>query len=241
MGCRICGDSRTVRSHIIAKSFALTVRAGEKHVIAASRSQIGVRRTQAGTFSTDLLCREHENQTGAADKYAVEFVRRVQVERSRAPAASLLYVTNPTPEMLLRFALSTIWRQVHSENENGAELGPYEGPVRRFLFEGAAAPNSGVVVQRTRFTLPITEAMDFNVYPYRARLGGRTTWVFAAAGVYFVTAIDHRGFPPLFHDWRADQQDPCPVPVADPMPLTEVGSFRGVIDAARRRSGRSRG
>lgn len=235
MGCRICGDARTVRSHIIPKAFAHLVRNGEKSVITGSRYQIGIRHSQGGTFNNDLLCRVHEGMTAAPDKYAIEFVRRVQAARSAPRNGVTLQIANPAPQMLRSFALLTIWREVHSCNRPSLTLGAHDASIRRHLFEGAPAPDWALIVQRTHFIVADDGGIDFNTYPYRVRLLDRTAWLFAVAGVAFLTISDNRGLPPLFADWRADSHDPCPVPAADPLPITDVRSFRAVFTAMRAR------
>ncbi len=238
MGCRICGDDRTVRSHIIPKAFAHDVRHGEKHAVAGSRFHDGTLRTQGGMFSDDLLCFTHENATAPFDKYAIEFVRRAEAARLAVSGDAALLVPNPTPHMLRTFALLTIWREAHWQDRGRITLGKYDAAVRGHLFEGGASPDWGVIVQRSNFTVgQQAEGISFNMHPYRARLLDRSAWLFAVAGFSFFVVTDGRGVPPLFEDWRADVYDPCPVPLADSFPFDTTRAFRGVLAAMRRRPG----
>lgn len=240
MGCRICGDDRTVRSHIIPQAFARDVRKGAKHVAAGFPKHPGIRYMQAGAFSDDLLCGTHESLTSAVDTYAVEFVRRVQSMWPDRRATATLLVPNPKPNLLRKFVLLTIWREVHFEAQPGVTLGNYELPVRRHLFEGQPSPDWAIVVQRTNFTVAQHGVSDFNLHPYRYRVLDRSAWTFTVAGVSFIAFSDQRGLPPPFDEWRADKHDPCRVSVPDPSPLAEVGALQGAFRLMRLRGVRSR-
>jgi hypothetical protein len=238
MGCRVCGDARTVKSHIIPRAFARDVRKDAKHVIAGSPNRSGVQRMQTGAYSEALLCDAHENATAAPDKYAVEFVRRVQEAWGDRAARSMLTVSNPVPSILRSFALLTIWREVHFQAQPDVTLGGYDGPVQRHLFEGGPAPDWAIVVQRTNFTVPPGGASDFNLHPYQYRVADRSAWTFTVAGVCFIAFSDKRGLPPLFEEWRADTHNPCPVSVAEPLLMTGVGALQGVFASMRVRRAR---
>lgn len=229
MGCRICGDDRTVKSHIIPRAFARDVRKGAKHVIAGSPQRPGVQVMQTGAYSEALLCDAHENATAATDKYGVEFVRRVQAEWRNRASQQMLSIPNPSPAILQSFALLTIWREAHFEERPGLSLGDYDGPVQRHLFEGGPPPDWPVVVQRTNFTVQPVGPSDFNLHPYKLRFADRAAWTFTVAGVCFLIVSDKRGLPSLFEDWRADTHNPCPVSVADPLPLSQAGALQGVF------------
>lgn len=217
-----------MRSHIIPKALAFAVRGDAKHVIAASPHQ-SVRRSQAGAFTDTLLCRAHENATAATDKYGIEFVRRVQAAWGNRASRKMLSVPNPSPDALQSFALLTIWREAHFEERPGLSLGDYDRPVQRHLFDGDPPPDWPVVVQRTNFTVQPGGASDFNLHPYKLRFGDRAAWTFTVAGVCFLVVSDKRGLPSLFEEWRADTHNPCPVSVAEPVPLSEAGALQGVL------------
>ncbi len=239
MGCVVCGTKRTVRSHIIPKAFAHEIRDGASHAVAASRNHPRAKPSQGGIFSNDLLCSEHERLTAAADKYAVEFVRRVDDAWGDRTQLTKLEVDNPEPELLRSFALLTIWREVHCKHEPGLSLGPYEDIVRGHLFEGKGAPNWPVVAQRTNFILPGAGVVDFNLHPYRVRFSDRAGWALTVAGTAFFVISDRRGLPLVFSRWRADLYDPAPLTVSDPLPFTEVGALKAIL-AGMVSSGRSR-
>lgn len=229
MGCLACGDQKTVRSHIIPKAFAHDVRDGAKHLIAGSLHHIGGKPSQAGMFSDDLLCASHESDTSAADTYAIDFVRKISNNWKNRGETSALNIDNPDPPMLRKFALTTIWREVHSCRDGQLSLGPYEQAVFQFLFGGGVAPAWPVIVQRTNFTTKPGMAMDFNLHPFRVKFADRSGWAFTVAGVAFFTISDSRGLPDKFSAGRSDINDIALVTVSDPQPITEVGILKSIL------------
>ncbi|PTW45092.1 hypothetical protein C8J25_108184 [Sphingomonas faeni] len=231
MGCILCGDGETVRSHIIPRAFAHDVRDGAKHVVTGSRFEKVPRTSQSGFFSSTMLCSTHENLTAPIDKYAIEFVRRVTDGWVDRTSTSALAIANPRPDLLRSFALLTIWREVHSGTEGTLSLGPYEQVIRNHLFDGGASPDWAIVVQRTNFVTPGRGAIDFNLHPYRVRFADRAGWMLTVAGVGFFVVSDRRGLPSRFQDWRVDCLDPAPVTISEPLPFTEVGALKGILAA----------
>ena len=227
MPCLICGAGKTVRSHVIPKAFAHEIKDGATHAVAASRHHPTVKTSPGGMFNNQLLCAEHEGMTAAPDKYAIEFVRRIAGAWDGKRVETLL-VANPQPHLLRSFALLTIWREVHFSQVSGVTLGPYESPIRDFLFRGAPPPPWPVFVQRTNFVLD-GRAVDYNLHPYRIRFSDRTGWMMATAGVSFIVVTDKRGIQPAFIDLRADVGDPATVTVPSPLPFTEVGALKVIL------------
>ena len=111
----------------------------------------------------------------------------------------------------------------------GLSLGPYDQHVRKNLFEGGAAPDWPLIVQRTNFQAAPKGAVDFNLHPYRVRFADRSGWSFTVAGIAFFVISDRRGLPQEYSEWRADLRDPAPVTVADAIPLTEVGALKTIM------------
>jgi hypothetical protein len=229
MSCLICGDENTVKSHILPKAFAHLIKDGAPHAITASRHYRGAKPSQGGPFSNEILCRNHEAMTAAADKYAVEFVRRIN-DAWDHKSTRLLRIENPQPHFLREFAILTIWREVHSGHAPGLTLGPYEEPVRSLIFDGGPALEWPVVVQRTNFLLTETRAaVDFNLHPYRIKFAGRNGWLLTVAGIGFFVISDRRGLASPFEEFRADVLNPVPITVADPMPFTDVGALKYIL------------
>lgn len=240
MGCTICGAEKTVRSHIIPKAFAHEIRGDATHVVGASRHHRSAKPSQGGVFCDHLLCSNHESLTAGADKYAVEFVRRVADAWGDRKQRTTLEVDNPQPHLLRTFTLLTIWREIHSLQDPGLSLGPYEDLVRRHLFDGKEAPDWPVIAQRTNFFLPQKGAIDFNLHAYRIRLTDRSGWMLTVAGIAFFVISDRRGLPEAFSEWRVDLHNPAPLTVSDPLPFTDVGAIKVILAGMASKASRSK-
>lgn len=237
MPCKICGNQKTVRSHVIPKAFAHDVRDGEKHVIGVSRHRIGGKPSQGGIFSDRLLCSDHEAKTSAADTYAIEFVRRIANTWSGARDTTTLEVQNPYPDLIRRFAITTIWREVHADPLGEIGLGPYENDVLDYIFHNAVAPDWPVIVQRTNFFVRLNNPIDFNLHPYRVKFADRNGWALTVAGAAFFVISDRRGLAKRFSSGRADICDPALVTVSEQLPFTEVGALKNILTSAMRAVG----
>lgn len=184
---------------------------------------------QSGAFSDHILCEKHEGLTAKVDKYAVEFVRRVNTEWRARGGGDTLEISNPQPELIRRFALLTIWREVASRHEKGLSLGPYADQMSDYIFNDGHALEWPVVVQRTNFTLPGQEAIDFALHPFRIRFADRSAWTFTVAGVAFIIVSDQRGIPSIFEEWIADTHDPARVTVSHTEHITDVGMLKALM------------
>jgi hypothetical protein len=180
--------------------------------------------SQGGTFDTNLLCAKHENATADLDRYGTEFLRRSEALFEAQNPQQAFEVANPEPQTLRRFALSVVWREVHSANgrESRLSLGPYEYDVRSAVFDKAelAWP---LLVSRTRFTLKERTPVKFAVHPFRVRFASLTAWTFTAVGYSFWVISDRRGLPPAHDFVRADIRNPALVIVGHEQDFRSVG------------------
>src|SRR4051794_14301618 len=96
IGCAICGDSKTVGSHIVPRALAHEIRADGKDLSILSSGVKKPKFSQSGLVDRTLLCSGHEAITGELDRYGVEFIRRVRA--ARAAHADRFQVDNPDPE-----------------------------------------------------------------------------------------------------------------------------------------------
>ena len=194
MPCVICGAERTVRSHIIPKAITKDLRRGGPHAIQGSLKHDGIRKTQGGAFSDNLLCALHEARTSDPDTYGVSFLRRAKSAYEEfGPEA--FWVENHKPLLLSRFVAATIWREVHSFSSQ--TLGPYEERVAKHVFDGKPL-NWPILVVRDYFTLGDDRAIEFNTHPYRVKFTDRGGWMFTVLGFTssrFQTTVDLRCYP----------------------------------------------
>lgn len=110
--CLVCGQPGTVDSHLFPRTFARQMKGDSaKHLIAITKSSSEGRYVQAGVVSKRILCESHDNMLSASDAYAkaiCELIRRADHD----PQPRHVVVPNRSPELLLQFIHSTLWRWV---------------------------------------------------------------------------------------------------------------------------------
>lgn len=236
MPCLICGDDKTVRSHILPKALIHDLKEGASHVISGSRWHKGAKPSAAGRFSDDMLCSEHEAATSALDTYGVRFVREVRRTYEAGPLSKSLEVTNPNPRMLSRFALSLIWREAHNPANVNARtsLASYDAAVSDAVFADGDI-DWPMLVSQSQFSLGEQRAIQFALHPYRVRLMERNAWSFTLLGVTFWLVSDSRGLPVL-PDWlRANVSDPATIVVGHQQDFRTVGNLQALLSNMGRR------
>lgn len=208
-------------------------------MVSGSRHRAGTRLSQGGNFDSNMLCATHENATAALDRYGTEFLRRSEALFEAQNPERAFEVANPEPHTLRRFALSVVWREVHSANgqESRLSLGPYEDDVRNAVFGTADLPWP-LLVSRTRFTLEERGPVKFAVHPFRVRFVGLTAWTFTAVGHSFWLISDRRGLAPAHAFVRADIRDPALVIVGHEQDFRSVGVLQKLFSNMRQRGPR---
>lgn len=236
MACGVCGSPNTVRSHIIPRALVHDSKEGAQAAVYGERGTPGYRLRQSGKFDDDILCEAHENLTGYLDRYGVDFVRALNAAGNQAGDRQAVSIPNPRPDMLQRFVLSVIWREVQSKRGQaiGLSLGSWAESVTDAVFwqRSIAAP---LVASYQRFTAERSERVPIGIHPFRVRMLGRNFWQFTVSGCAFWLCLDRRGLPPKFDGVRADLNDPARAVIGDAKPLEEVGILRAIFDDMRRR------
>jgi hypothetical protein len=237
--CLICGAADTVRSHILPKALIHEIKEGAPHVVSGSRHRAGTRLSQGGNFDSNMLCAKHENATADLDRYGTEYLRRAEALFEAQRPTRSFEVSNPMPQTLRRFALSVVWREVHSANgqKSGLSLGPYEEDVRRAVFCTVDLPWT-LLVSRTRFTLEDRRPVKFALHPFRVRFGGLSAWTFTAVGHSFWLISDRRGLPAAHNDFRADSRNPAVVVVGHEQDFRSVRILQNLLSSMLRRDDR---
>lgn len=227
MPCLICGETKTVRSHIIPKAIVAKIAADENGVVVGSRFHQGAKPMPRGTFSNDILCAEHEALTAGLDKYGVEFLRRADQSFIPSIHRSGYPVANPDPRKLSRFALSLIWREVAAGGPGKRTLGPYAEAVKDAVFSDGPL-DWPLVIQRQNIVVR-ADRVEIGVNPYFVRLGGKRAWTIGLAGYAFFVVSDRQGFD-MAPGWlRANESDPATIVVGDEMPIQRLGSFAPIF------------
>jgi hypothetical protein len=212
------------------------LRRNEKHLVVGSAHTDGIKLSQSGEWEY-LLCQQHEAALGYADTYGVEFCRNARIAAAASCKHAFYEVANPRPELLSRFALSVVWRHVHSSlgRELGFTLGNHETVIRRAIFCGEPAPYQ-VGLNTTTLGLG-GEPADIVSFPTRGKLANLNVWRFTVAQVEFTTLISSQRLPRRFDAVLGSSADPATVMR---MPLEEVGGsvHRTILERMRRKKAR---
>jgi hypothetical protein len=203
----ICGEPKTVKSHILPRALMSDLRGpddGYLHEIAQSRK--GTKFLQSGPFYKGILCLDHERMTQAADKYAIEFCRRVFATVPQGGQRAM--VPNPNPGLLVRFACQTVWRMAVSEFGRGEEsLGRYAEQLRDVVFSGSDALPL-LFLARNHLTVGGRAEATLAIAPFPVRLGDVRCWLFSVSGVQFYLKLDRRSLPGERDGFAANESDP---------------------------------
>lgn len=236
MPCSVCGSPNTVRSHIIPRALIHDSKDGHQAVIYGERGRPGYKFQQSGKYDHDILCELHERITGDLDKYAVDFIRAINLGGQSVRDDPAIDIPNPDRRRLVRFALSVIWREVFSANgvARAFSLGGWSSAMREAIFADADI-QVPIIVSYQRFTDENNNRVPIGIHPFRVRMLDRNFWQFAAVGCAFWTCVDSRGLPEKFDGVRADLNDPARVIVGDPLALSEVGILQAIFRDMRRR------
>lgn len=233
--CHVCGQERTVKSHIIPKRFTLAIREDAKSAVLGSRFKSGIRKTQGGVFSPDMLCEGCENLTADLDRYGWDFVQRVN-QLSNGRKSEALIVENPEPEVLGRFVLSLIWRNCHASGFKVSRetLGPYDQEATSVVF-GSAPMRWPVLASLDQFKSNSSGQARLVIYPWRTRFGDRTAWAVTLSTLTFFLIIDNRGPAQRMAGFEAQHDNPLQVVVSDPQNIESVPILQELFRSMRRK------
>ena len=174
------------------------------HEIADDRH--GTRYLQSGPIDSLILCNEHEKMTQKADKYAVEFCRKVT--NSIPQIGFDGYVENSKPELLAQFVCQTVWRFTASRFGRGlSALGPYEKILRGCVFENVQESPRFLLSRNHLRATHSTEA-TMTIAPFPNRMGDVRIWLFVISGVQFYLKLDRRPFPANGEEYSANLSNP---------------------------------
>lgn len=196
--CLICGGDPTVKAHLFPRALSFDIRGDSPNLVEGSLRRDGIKLNQNGEWDRELLCREHEKQSGKGEKYAVELIRSLPKEW-RANEHGAYELLNPKPALLAHFVFSTVWKFVMSKygRDHQLDLGPYEPILRERVF-GDAGTDLPFIVGRHRLHLR-GSLVPLGIPPHRQKLDKWRTWMFAIGGLQFHLKTDQRPFP---SDWN---------------------------------------
>lgn len=220
LGCRVCGAIKTVKSHVIPRALMADLRGDDSYIHEIAQDRKGTRFLQSGPIDDSILCASHEHATQAADRYGIEFCRRVIAEVPQDGVRA--QVPNPDPGLLVRFACLNIWR--HCISKYGPGIGAL-GPFGRQL-EAAIFCNAGelplLLLARNHLRINHETESTIAIAPFPVRLGEIRFWLFSFSGVQFYLKLDKRRSPGNSEELAANDADPATILQLDPMLVKNV-------------------
>lgn len=186
--CRVCGDPKTVRSHLIPKAFVKMVRGDDPHALMTDLERETTTTTRGGVFDDGILCSTHEDALKRFDDYAIRFCRRV-ADTSKPKDYGGFIVREVNCDLLCGFALSVLWRCHHSDRVDvrDTQLGKYADLIENVVFHGGSNERFPVY-----FYVPVSDELDvleLGSVPAKKSIEGVTRWSFLAGGVDFIVDV----------------------------------------------------
>lgn len=229
MVCKVCGNDRTVKSHLIPRSIFHDMRGRASHLrgFANGRSII----FQAGAFDRQILCQAHEDMLCDADTYGTGFLRRfAALAPQDCKDQMYTFLDNPRPDLLLDFACAVVWR--HGVSAHGSlderTLSPWDSLLKDRLFLGSKSFSPVLVLERRPRLLrskPIAKTFLFSPIKLLKTIG---TFDFAVNELEFLLNLHVREHEPRSEDAGSNN----PVGVANKPPQEIIGDPRlvNVVD-----------
>ena len=230
MGCLICGDPATIESHIVPRAIYRTLAGDQQHAYEGSRFAEGVKYQAKGLFDRSILCQVHEARLGPADAYGVQFLRRFEKDGSSDLDGRVWIVSNPRPDLLVRFVASCIWRRgVSMVQRDGTDLdlGLAEPKLRNLLFGNPGNYDPPLMVKRRPIVSQGQTLSEMMWLPGKGWGFGDNTWSFYALGCEFVMKLNPYSSPPFRPLFTVNRRDPA---WCLDMPPQEISEVEGMVE-----------
>ncbi|KQZ05878.1 hypothetical protein ASD21_17985 [Caulobacter sp. Root1455] len=192
--CVICGDPKTVRSHLIPAAVGRAIRGEDKNFWIGSGERDGKILSQSGVFDY-FLCDAHEAFINTYENDAIEFLRSFELTDEEKRLG--WYRRSPADtEKLVRFACSIVWRYHQSTRIEAktVDIGPWETVLRDITFGGdiSQAPDTLCFAMHH----PLIKNRSFAFPPTKGRYYERVIWTTFIFGTAFVTKLDRQPYAP---------------------------------------------
>lgn len=190
MSCLVCGNGRTVRSHLIPRALAAEVQVGKEHVFV--RGPNDYRPTQSGIFEKNILCEKCDNGLSQAENIATQTFRKIRAAAKTATFGEYV-LGGVRGDDVLRFVAGLLWKHsVASPQYGKIDLGTYQSVFRDIAFRRAYIPRSvDALIIRLK-----CHPSDDGVFAYRTpkpdRKEGVNGYRFLVGGVFIFAKVDQR-------------------------------------------------
>ena len=164
-GCRICGERKTIRAHLIPQAFVKEIyfdsKSDEKHMLIHPDKDFK-RRSNTGRFDPALLCATCDGRLGVYENSAFKLLKRLRRVKVGKKAGSQSIVRPGTYEFrikeeneFIRFACGILWKYAALPDDDTSRIaiGDYPEKFRKICFEGAEIPDDiDVFIERDSFS-----------------------------------------------------------------------------------------
>ena len=225
MPCKVCGNAKTVKSHLLPKSIIIGLHGESRRAFSGARDRLGTQSTQGGEFDSNILCLEHEGMLSDCDNYGVKFFKAFD-RSARGPKGfeDVIYVVpNPKPSLLLKFVLSVVWRHALSGRygqPNPLNLGPWEPELRNKIFFGTSYDPDFCIAQQD-FIIGESRHSEIVMPPYHNYNFGRRGFEFYVMGFRLTVKLDGQSKGRMPKLLRANGQNPVLVFRPDAITVTD--------------------
>jgi hypothetical protein len=190
MPCLICGAAETIKAHLIPRTFAVEVQAGEAHAVVSDSDKYRI--TQSGIWDRDILCGDCDNEIGKLEGDAKQSLAALRADAAGKPLG-VHRLAGVAGDDIICFLAALLWKYGSTKPANGRiELGPYKQVLEDIAFRGAPIPSS---VNAVGFRL-LREQDDDGVFTYRTprrdKKDGVTVMRLMVGGVVFFVKLDRR-------------------------------------------------
>lgn len=232
MACLICGEERTVESHLVPRALYRDIAGDEQHGFEGSAFALGVKLQAKGRFDRTILCAEHEQALNDGDTYGVRFIRSFHSSGRPILGDAMWEVPNPRPEQLVKFVAACIWRRGVSKvgrEQADLSLGAAEPRLRSLLFGKDATYDPPLMVARKVIVSQGEPLHELMFEPAKSYGFGDNTWAFELFGVSFTMKLNPHSSPSFPAVSLANRRDPL---WAWNFPPTEISQLEGALNLA---------
>lgn len=188
MGCLICGDAKTIKSHLIPRAMAREVQIGKAHAVTNGSNDF--KHTQSGLFEKMILCEPCDGKLGELENIAIKAFREIRSKAKLLPNGSY-NLAGFTGNEILRFIAGLLWKYSVASPDNGRiDLGSYQDKLRNIAFSNANIPE---YFDAMLFRLKLHHGDD-GVFAYRAPIldkqEGVNGYRILVGGVFIFAKVD---------------------------------------------------
>lgn len=162
MSCLVCGESVTIKSHLIPRALTHEVQIHKAHAVV--RESGDFKYTQSGIYEKHILCAECDNKPGVSENTAVRTFRAIR-KAAKLSSFGEYVLESVKGDSILRFVTGVLWKYSVASQENGRiELGPYQNTLRDVTFSSINVPKTidALLIRLKR------HRGDGDVFAYRA-------------------------------------------------------------------------